>query len=166
MGGNDMYNWWSARDYYSGDANTTFDIALLKDDMGNDFSGGENRGIVLNGIRYRLNTSKTAEVLKNDYSGEIVIPETVTYNNITYKVTSLGKSCFKGCSNLTSINLPSSIISLGYGCFYNCTLQGFITRTPLIRPITPFVVLKITIAFACIFQSPLITTACFFIRSQ
>ena len=121
MGGNDMYNWWSARDYYSGDANTTFDIALLKDDMGNDFSGGENRGIVLNGIRYRLNTSKTAEVLKNDYSGEIVIPETVTYNNITYKVTSLGESCFKGCSNLTSINLPSSITSLGKGCFRNCS---------------------------------------------
>ena len=121
MGGNDMYNLWSARDYYSGDANTTFDIALLKDDMGNDFSGGENRGIVLNGIRYRLNTSKTAEVLKNDYSGEIVIPETVTYNNITYKVTSLGESCFKGCSNLTSINLPSSITSLGKGCFYGCS---------------------------------------------
>ena len=121
MGGNDMYNWWSARDYYSGDANTTFDIALLKDDMGNDFSGGENRGIVLNGIRYRLYTSKTAEVLKNDYSGEIVIPETVTYNNITYKVTSLGESCFKGCSNLTSINLPSSITSLGKGCFSGCS---------------------------------------------
>ena len=116
-----MYNWWSARDYYSQDANTTFDIALLKDDMGNDFSGGENRGIVLNGIRYRLNTSKTAEVLKNDYSGNIVIPETVTYNNITYKVTSLGESCFKGCSNLTSINLPSSITSLGNYCFRNCS---------------------------------------------
>ena len=120
MGGNDMYNWWSARDYYSQDANTTFDIALLKDDMGNDFSGGENRGIVLNGIRYRLNTSKTAEVLKNDYSGDIVIPETVTYN-ITYKVTSLGESCFKGCSNLTSINLPSNITSLGDLCFYGCS---------------------------------------------
>ena len=118
---NYMYNWWSDPDYYSDDANTTFDIALLKEGSGNDFSSGEQREIVLNGIKYRLNISKTAEVLKNDYSGDIVIPETVTYNNITYKITSLGESCFEGCSNLTSINLPSSITSLGDYCFFGCS---------------------------------------------
>ena len=118
---NYMYNWWSDPDHYSGDANTTFDIALLKEGSGNDFSRGEQREIVLNGIKYRLNISKTAEVLKNDYSGDIVIPETVTYNNITYKITSLGESCFEGCSNLTSINLPSSITSLGSSCFSGCS---------------------------------------------
>ena len=88
-GYNYRYNWWSDPDNYSGDANTTFDIALLKEGSGNDFLGGEQREIVLNGIKYRLNINKTAEVFKNDYSGDIVIPETVTYNNITYKVTSL-----------------------------------------------------------------------------
>ena len=120
-GYNYRYNWWSDPDDYSGDANTTFDIALLKEGSGNDFSRGEQREIVLNGIKYRLNISKTAEVLKNDYSGDIVIPETVTYNNITYKITSLGESCFEGCSNLTSINLPSSITSLGSSCFSGCS---------------------------------------------
>ena len=120
-GYNYSYNWWSDPDHYSVDANTCFDIALLKEGSGNDFSGGEQREIVLNGIKYRLNISKTAEVLKNDYSGDIVIPETVTYNNITYKITSLGESCFEGCSNLTSINLPSSITSLGSSCFSGCS---------------------------------------------
>lgn len=111
---NYMYNWWSDSDDYSDDANTTFDIARLKEGSGNDFE------MVLNGIRYGLNIDKTAEVLQNDYSGDIVIPETVTYNNITYKITSLGDHCFSKCSRLTSINLPSSITSLGDHCFANC----------------------------------------------
>lgn len=108
-GYNYRYNWWSDPEDYSRDANTTFDIALLKEGSGNDSSGGEQREIVLNGIKYRLNISKTAEVLRDDYSGDIVIPETVTYNNVTYRVTSLGDYCFSGCSSLTSIELPSGI---------------------------------------------------------
>ena len=121
-GYNYMYNWWSDPDNYSRDANTCFDIALLKEGSGNDFdfSMGENAEIVSNGIKYKLYPSKKAEVLKNDYSGDIIIPETVTYNNITYKVTSLGEDCFEDCSSLTSINLPSSITSLGSYCFSGC----------------------------------------------
>ena len=121
-GYNYMYNWWSDPDNYSRDANTCFDIALLKEGSGNDFdfSMGENAEIVSNGIKYKLYPSKKAEVLKNDYSGDIVIPATVTYNNITYKVTSLGYMCFYDCRSLTSINLPSSITSLGDYCFQNC----------------------------------------------
>ena len=122
---NYRYNWWSEHYNYSGDANTTFDIALLKEGSGNYFSSID---IVLNGIKYRLNINKTAEVLKNDYSGDIVIPKTVTYNNITYKVTSL-RSCFSGCSSLTSINLPSSITSLGSFCFVCCIYNHRTTKT-------------------------------------
>ena len=120
---NNRYNWWSDPNDYSGDANTCFDIAILKEGGGNgfDFSIGENAEIVSNGIKYKLYPSKTAEVLKNDYSGDIVIPATVTYNNITYKVTSLQNYCFEGCSSLTSINLPSSITSLGSYCFSGCS---------------------------------------------
>ena len=122
-GYNYMYNWWSDPNNYSRDANTCFDIALLKEGSGNDFdfSMGENAEIVSNGIKYKLYPSKKAEVLKNDYSGDIIIPETVTYNNITYKVTSLGEDCFEDCSSLTSINLPSSITSLGSYCFSGCS---------------------------------------------
>ena len=126
---NNMYNWWSDPNNYSGDANTCFDIALLKEGGGNgfDFSMGENVEIVSNGIKYILYPSKTAEVLKNNYSGDIVIPATVTYNNITYKVTSLQEFCFEGCSSLTSIILPSGLTSLGDRCFYNCSSLTSIT---------------------------------------
>ena len=126
---NNMYNWWSDPNNYSGDANTCFDIALLKEGSGNgfDFSMGENAEIVSNGIKYKLYPSKTAEVLKNNYSGDIVIPATVTYNNITYKVTSLGESCFCFCRSLTSITLPDGITSLGDMCFADCRSLTSIT---------------------------------------
>ena len=135
MGSNYSYNWWSEPDDYSNDANTTFDIALLKEGSGN-FDGGK-RDIVLNGIKYRLYPSKNAKVLKNDYSGYIVIPETVTINNITYKVKSLERECFKGCSSLTSINLPSSITSLGFWCFESCSSLASIELPSSITSLEP-----------------------------
>ena len=124
------FNWNSSIDDV-----TRFDIALHKEGSGNDFTGGDNKEIIINdyGIKYKLYPSRTAEVLKNNYSGDIVIPETVTYNNITYKVTSLGESCFEGCSNLTSINLPSDITSLGTACFSSC---GSLTSINLPSSIT------------------------------
>lgn len=114
------YNWWSDPKDYSIDANTTFDIVLLKEGNGNGFSGDKSREIILNGIKYRLNVSKTAEVLANDYSGDIIIPENVTYNDVTYRITSLENGCFNDCSYLKSISLPDGITSLGKNCFYSC----------------------------------------------
>ena len=75
------------------------------------------------GFKYNLDTeAKTAKLAK--FSGsqtEVVIPENVTYNDVTYSVTSLGPYCFYDCSSLTSIDIPSSVWILGYCCFYNCT---------------------------------------------
>ena len=33
----------------------------------------------------------------------------------------MGKSCFEGCSRLTSITIPSSVTSLGERCFFDCS---------------------------------------------
>ena len=56
----------------------------------------------------------------NEYSGDVVIPETVTYNGITYSVTSLADGCFQYCSSLTAITIPNSVTSLGEWCFSYC----------------------------------------------
>ena len=79
----------------------------------------------VDGIFYNLDAAnKTATVTKNylyyAYSGDVVIPETVTYDGITYSVTSLGDDCFYGCSSLTSITIPNSVTSLGEECFSDC----------------------------------------------
>ena len=63
----------------------------------------------------------------DEYSGDVVIPETVTYNGIPYSVTSLGEGCFYYCSSLTSITIPNSVTSLGDYCFYVCSSLTAIT---------------------------------------
>ena len=40
---------------------------------------------------------------------------------IPNSVTSLGSSCFNGCTGLTSITIPNSVTSLGSSCFFGCT---------------------------------------------
>ena len=55
------------------------------------------------------------------YSGSVVIPATVTYNGITYPVTSIGDQAFYNCRGLTSVDIPNSVTSIGRVVFYNCT---------------------------------------------
>ena len=63
-----------------------------------------------------------------EYVGDIVIPETVTYNGRTYKVTRIGEDAFSTGGNneevngyyLKSITLPNTIESIGEDAFYNC----------------------------------------------
>ena len=64
-----------------------------------------------------------------NYSGltEITIPSSVTYNNITYTVTSIGENAFENCSNLTSITIPNSVTNIGYCAFYGCSSLTSIT---------------------------------------
>lgn len=49
----------------------------------------------------------------NSYSGTLTIPGTVTYNEKNYTVTSIQEYAFYGCTELTSINIPSSVTSIG-----------------------------------------------------
>ena len=81
---------------------------------------------VIDGFRYLLESdTKTAALLpkrEGKYSGDIIIPEKVKGNDgVEYVVTSLGESCFLGCSGLTSITIPSSVTSLGESCFEGCS---------------------------------------------
>ena len=57
----------------------------------------------------------------DEYTGDVVIPATVTYGSNTYSVTSIGELAFYGCSGLTSVNIPNSVTSIEVEAFAGCS---------------------------------------------
>jgi hypothetical protein len=57
---------------------------------------------------------------ENEYSGNIVIPESVKYDGKVYCVTSIGQNAFYECSDLISITIPNSITTIDQRAFWNC----------------------------------------------
>ena len=76
-------------------------------------------------LYYNLDaTNQTAEVTTQnigEYSGDIIIPSSVTYNSVSYSVTSIGNGAFRGCSGLTSVTIPNSVTSIGDLAFEDCS---------------------------------------------
>ena len=78
--------------------------------------------VEINGIRYSLNdeTLEAEVARREEYSGDIIIPETVDYDGKTYSVTSIGIEAFYDCDGLTSITIPNSVTSIGERAFSYC----------------------------------------------
>ena len=84
----------------------------------------ENRHVT---IYYNyINNGRDLEVTyyseKNpSYSGSVMIPSEVIYENITRKVISIGREAFYGCSDLSSVFIPNSVTSIGISSFSGCS---------------------------------------------
>lgn len=57
----------------------------------------------------------------NEYSGDVVIPETVTNNGTTYSVTSIGVWAFAICDALRSVDVPNTVTSISERAFSGCS---------------------------------------------
>lgn len=79
------------------------------------------------GLYYNITGDNTVEVTYdvihfNTYVGDIVIPETVTYQDITYTVTAVGDMAFQNCEGeLTSVIVPNTVTSVGEKAFASST---------------------------------------------
>ena len=82
-------------------------------------------------IYYNFSGDEVEVTSSNDnttnYSGSVVIPESVTYHNKTYSVTSIGINAFAKSSNMISVTIPNSVTIIGGIAFYYCTSLTSVT---------------------------------------
>jgi len=93
--------------------------------------------IEINGIKYNLiSKAKEAEVIKSDnYSGDIVIPESVFYEGTTFIVTSIGSGAFANSENVTSVIIPNNVTVIGESAFFHTKKIKSITLPNSIKTI-------------------------------
>ena len=87
--------------------------------------------VEIDGINYELVSKvKQATVIaksSGEYSGKVVIPESVEYGGTAYSVTSIGEEAFYDCDYLTSVTIPNSVTSIGSSAFYFCRFLTSVT---------------------------------------
>lgn len=88
----------------------------------------------VDGIYYYLSEDSATVTSPNEgnYSGDIVIPETIIVNGNTYNVIRIESNAFNN-DYITSVNIPASVVYIGYSAFEYCySLQSvkFNSATP------------------------------------
>ena len=90
-----------------------------------------NSQTLVDGIYYnfipKVKQAEVTNVSGNYYSGDVVIPTTVTYEDVEYTVTSVKASAFLWCESLKSVVIPNSVKTIGESAFYKCTSLNNVT---------------------------------------
>ena len=76
----------------------------------------------INGMYYFID-GKNATVTKGSsiyrdtyYSGDVVIPSTVSFKGRTYTITRIDNEAFRDCP-ITSVSIPKTVKTIGYSAF-------------------------------------------------
>lgn len=65
-----------------------------------------------------------------DLSGDLMIPDTVEYNNARYAVTAIGDNAFHGCNGLVSVEIPITVTIIGsYAIYTDSALTVYLHHT-------------------------------------
>ncbi len=87
------------------------------------FASSHAQTFTVDGISYSVDWNTEIKVIAGEelYSGDIVIPETVTVDDVTYTVTKISDKAFDGCKELTSISLPNTLTKILNYAFRSCS---------------------------------------------
>lgn len=73
-----------------------------------------------NGTELAVTSYGSTSTANYSYTGDVVIPEEVTFMNRTRKVTKIGYRAFYLCTGLTSVTIPKSVTTIESSAFQNC----------------------------------------------
>lgn len=85
------------------------------------------RDPITGGLQPRSGKRSMSESIEVDssyytsYRGNIMIPESIMFNDSLYLVTGIKYYAFVGCKELESVNIPESVRNIGYGSFAGCS---------------------------------------------
>lgn len=112
---------------------SVFTLVIATNGFAHDFESG--------GIYYDFILGEDYEKVKvtyrgdsadayTEYSGNVVIPSTVIYNDKEYTVTTIGIYAFAHCITLKTVTIPETITLIGTESFYGCkNLESFTLPT-------------------------------------
>ena len=110
-------------------------VALKDGDPSPTDPVGGSEELEIDGLYYKLYNNNTAMVTYNPsvpnnegcYTGDVVIPASVTYEGVDYDVTSIGDYTFQYSHDLTSVTVPESVTSIGECAFQDCLSLASLT---------------------------------------
>ena len=93
----------------------------------------------INGIGYTITSSSQFQVavapIENKYSGEIIIPSSVTISGLSYSVVTIGDDAFANNTELTSVEIPNSVTTINWSAFYGCSALTTISISEFVTSI-------------------------------
>ena len=90
----------------------------------------------LDSVNYRATVGYRTWTQSHKYSGDIVIPEKVVFNNASYTVVGIEDGAFEG-STITSVVMPNTITTIERGCFSRCAKLTSVFLSENISEISP-----------------------------
>ena len=77
----------------------------------------------IDSVQFKIVSQNEVSVISKTpkYSGDIIIPDSISYLGTRYYVTSIASQAFSLCTTLNSIKIGSKLKSIGDRAFINCT---------------------------------------------